>query len=259
MKIVNYVLVASTGDDVDTAVENFIVVYAPEPVTPSQAQTMKRYSFNTASDVHIGDRIQTSLYETPMQVVEILPQSFRYIDTASGELSNEKKMSTKQFEIRELSLPPCSPAEPTFQPTQTPQPMTIIQQIKEELITPLCASLDRIATAISASSGGTVPLSPPNSAARRGRPPKGEVAPPDEPTAPAEPEAPPPDYDAIMTESLKIASGLLQIDQQQKTSANKDKLVSLWKELHPTGNGKLSGLPKEKLPEALERLKQLAA
>lgn len=139
--------------------------------------------------------------------------------------------------------------------------MTIIEQIRDELVNPLTAALDRLSDAITNNSLLAVPTSTPAAQAAKGKPgrPSKIVSPEQiEPPAPAEP-AEKVDYDKVLTDARTIAAELLQKDQQAKSSAYKDQLVALWKELHPTGNGKLSGLPQEKLPAALERLKAIAA
>ena len=84
--------------------KTILVVYTCEKLSKRDTQTMKRYSFNTKADVKIGDLVETKQYDTPLQVVEILDACYKYVDVNSGELSNKRKPSTKQFEIRELII-----------------------------------------------------------------------------------------------------------------------------------------------------------
>lgn len=65
---------------------------------------MKRYSFNTSARVKIGDRFRSDQYSTDMQVVDIFDTVYKYVDINSGELSNKRKASTKQYEIREVTI-----------------------------------------------------------------------------------------------------------------------------------------------------------
>jgi hypothetical protein len=143
--------------------------------------------------------------------------------------------------------------------------MSIIEQIRDELVNPLVSALDRLTDAVtnaSLAAPTSAPAAPAATAATgkktSGRPPK-IVSPEQLEPEPVAPPADPIDYDKVLTEARRIAAELLQKDQQAKSSNYKDQLVALWKELHPTGNGKLSGLPAEKFPAALERLKQIAA
>lgn len=84
--------------------KTIMVVYTDVKLTKSEAQTMKRYSFNTKSKVKVGDLFSLPAYTTAMQVVEVLDACYKYIDIGSGELSNKKKASTKQYEVREIEV-----------------------------------------------------------------------------------------------------------------------------------------------------------
>ncbi len=64
---------------------------------------MKRYAFNTSSDLKEGDMIKSPLYDTPMQVVKVLSKSSKFFNKETGDLSNIFKNSN-QFEIRELKI-----------------------------------------------------------------------------------------------------------------------------------------------------------
>ena len=84
--------------------KTILVIYTFERLSKKAARTSRRYSFNTEARVSVGDMFEAEEYATPMQVVEILPKTYRYVDTNSGELSNRRKASTKQFEIRTLEI-----------------------------------------------------------------------------------------------------------------------------------------------------------
>lgn len=78
-----------------------LIVYSNYKVTIKEAAGMKHYSFNTDAQLKIGDRIKSDDYDTPMQVVDVLPTSYKYVNLVTGEFSN-KRTSTKQFELRHL-------------------------------------------------------------------------------------------------------------------------------------------------------------
>jgi hypothetical protein len=81
-------------------------IYSNTPVAASDINKFKKYCFNSeieANGLKVGDRIASSAYNTPIQVVEILPVSYRYVNIATGELSDILN-STNQFEIRPLVM-----------------------------------------------------------------------------------------------------------------------------------------------------------
>ena len=82
--------------------KTIFVVYSNSKIKETY-KYVKRYAFNTSSDVKKGDTIVSSEYNTPMQVVEVLYESFKYFNRQTGELSNTLN-STVQFEIRELVI-----------------------------------------------------------------------------------------------------------------------------------------------------------
>lgn len=63
----------------------------------------KRYSFNTSSDVQVGDMIKTKEYNTLLQVVMILDDCFTYYNESTGEVSNTLT-STLQWKIKTLEI-----------------------------------------------------------------------------------------------------------------------------------------------------------
>ena len=81
-----------------------LVVYTSDKLSKKESQTLKRYCFNTRSAIKVGMMLETDLYTTPMQVVEIFPKSFKYVDLTSGVMSNRKAASTRQVEVREIRL-----------------------------------------------------------------------------------------------------------------------------------------------------------
>jgi hypothetical protein len=81
-----------------------LVVYADCKLTKKEHQTLKRYAFNTSSNINVGMHLKLDLYATPVQVVEVMPKSFKYIDSHSGALSDRRVASTRQYEIREIEL-----------------------------------------------------------------------------------------------------------------------------------------------------------
>lgn len=81
-------------------------IYSNTPVAASDITKFKKYCFNSEIETNglkVGDRIATNIYEAPMQVVEILPTSYRYVNLATGELSDILN-STTQLEIRPLVM-----------------------------------------------------------------------------------------------------------------------------------------------------------
>jgi len=84
--------------------KTIIVIYTADKITDKkEISRAKKYSFNTSSKVKIGDLIETNTYDTPMQVVKILPKAFKYFNGATGLLS-DKFDSTTQWEIRTLEV-----------------------------------------------------------------------------------------------------------------------------------------------------------
>ncbi len=81
--------------------KTIFVVYTPLPLSKKEAFSLKRYSFNTKSKVKVGDYFISPDYSTPMQVVEVLSRSFKYVDFASGELSNTLT-NTNQRPMKEI-------------------------------------------------------------------------------------------------------------------------------------------------------------
>lgn len=83
--------------------KTIIVVYTGSIVDKKTIGRMKKYSFNTQSDISVGDLLDSPEYDTPMQVVRVLETGFKYFNRSTGELSDDYT-STSQWEIRELVL-----------------------------------------------------------------------------------------------------------------------------------------------------------
>lgn len=84
--------------------KTILVVYTHAKLTKKEYQTLKKYSFNTKSPVKVEDHLEVSSYDTPVQVVEVLQKPFKYVNIHTGNLSNKKENTTKQYEIREISI-----------------------------------------------------------------------------------------------------------------------------------------------------------
>lgn len=81
-----------------------LVIYTHEVLTKKEHQTLKRYAFNTRSKIKIGDHIELDLYDTPVQVVEVLPKVYKYYNHRTGDLSNKRVASSVQNELREFKV-----------------------------------------------------------------------------------------------------------------------------------------------------------
>lgn len=84
--------------------KTILVVYTAEKLTKKEHQTLKRYSFNTSCNIKVGDLLESEHYSTPMQVVEVLSKTYKYVNIKTGELSNKRQANTSQVEIRVLKL-----------------------------------------------------------------------------------------------------------------------------------------------------------
>lgn len=68
-----------------------------------ERDSKKVYAFNSASDINVGDMIETKDYDTNLQVVGVLPRAFKYYNGSTGDLSDNYN-STMQKEIRTLEI-----------------------------------------------------------------------------------------------------------------------------------------------------------
>jgi hypothetical protein len=84
--------------------KTILVVYTFDKLTKKSVQGVKKYAFNVSFPVKVGDMFDSDDYSTPMQVVEVMKKTFKYVNTFSGDLSNKPFYSTKNFELRELVM-----------------------------------------------------------------------------------------------------------------------------------------------------------
>ena len=66
-------------------------------------RNLKRYAFNTDSEVKVGDVVVSKDYGTRMVVVKILEKSYKYYDRVTGTSSNEIT-STGMYEIKDIKV-----------------------------------------------------------------------------------------------------------------------------------------------------------
>lgn len=84
--------------------KTILVIYTDAKVLKKKdLRAKKSYSFNTSSEVKVGDMISTDEYNTNLQVVKVLDKQFKYYNRATGEMSDEFT-STQQHEIATLEL-----------------------------------------------------------------------------------------------------------------------------------------------------------
>lgn len=66
-------------------------------------RNLKRYAFNTDSEVKVGDVVVSKDYDTRMIVVTVLGKSYKYYDRVTGALSDEIT-STGMYEIKDMKV-----------------------------------------------------------------------------------------------------------------------------------------------------------
>ena len=81
--------------------KTILVIFTDQKL--EDASKMKRYSFNTARQVEVGDLIESPAYKTKLQVVEVLNACFTNVNIRTGELT-DKETSSIIYPIRELPL-----------------------------------------------------------------------------------------------------------------------------------------------------------
>lgn len=81
--------------------KTILVVYSNVKV--DEYTKLKRYAFNTESDVEIGDVLKSSSYDTNIVVVKVLDEAFKYYNAATGKLSNNFD-STRMYDIKKLNV-----------------------------------------------------------------------------------------------------------------------------------------------------------
>ncbi len=81
-----------------------IVIYTNEKVLTDKLKgSSKHYSFNTESDLKVGDIIKSPSYTTNMMIIKVFDEAFTYLNNVTGELSNNYN-SVNQREIRTLVI-----------------------------------------------------------------------------------------------------------------------------------------------------------
>lgn len=84
--------------------KTFIGIYTATQVTdPAELAKAKAYSFNSESDLTVGDMIKSSRYSKPIQVIEILDECFEFFNVKTGDMSNELT-SPDQFPIKRVEV-----------------------------------------------------------------------------------------------------------------------------------------------------------
>lgn len=86
-----------------SALKTIAVVYTATGLAADQIRKAKKYSFNTKEEVKVGDFIKSPSYTTPMLVVRVAGESFKYYNSVTGDLSNTWN-STAQEDIKELVI-----------------------------------------------------------------------------------------------------------------------------------------------------------
>lgn len=81
--------------------KTIFVIYTNKKIEKPGYQ--KRYAFNTASDIKVGDMIDSPSYDTNMQVVQVLDKGYKFFNSKTGDMSNEMTNSNL-YEIRELEI-----------------------------------------------------------------------------------------------------------------------------------------------------------
>lgn len=83
--------------------KTFFVIYTHKKLEEHEIGYKKRYVFNTNNAIAIGDMIETDTYETPLQVVAILPKKYTYFNRDTGTLS-QTITGSNVFPIREIKI-----------------------------------------------------------------------------------------------------------------------------------------------------------
>lgn len=84
--------------------KTIIVIYTNEKVLTDKLKgNSKHHSFNTESDLKVGDIIKSPSYTTNMMIIKVFDEAFTYLNNVTGELSNNYN-SVNQREIRTLVI-----------------------------------------------------------------------------------------------------------------------------------------------------------
>lgn len=63
----------------------------------------KKYSFNTNSEVNVGDVLETNAYDAKLTVIEVLDRAFNYVNLVTGDLTDEIT-GTNCFKIKLIKV-----------------------------------------------------------------------------------------------------------------------------------------------------------
>lgn len=84
--------------------KTIFVAYTHFRLGDTEAGRKKWYPFVTQDKkIKVGQMFRCSEYDTPMQIVHILPKAFKYVNLVTGELSNTIT-SSNQRPIREVDV-----------------------------------------------------------------------------------------------------------------------------------------------------------
>lgn len=84
--------------------KTILVIYTDTAIkSKKDIARCKKYSFNTESNLEVGDLLDSPDYSTRMQVVMVLNKKFKYYNSQTGKMSNTFD-STSQWEIRPLII-----------------------------------------------------------------------------------------------------------------------------------------------------------
>lgn len=84
--------------------KTILVVYSNNRgLTTVELGRLKKYAFNTSSDVAVGDILESSEYSTNLVVAHVFPgEAMGFYNSATGDLSATRSLNSNVWEIREL-------------------------------------------------------------------------------------------------------------------------------------------------------------
>jgi len=91
------------GNLIQYIMRTILVIYSNVRVSETELKSIKKYAFNTESDVRVGDILDSNSYSTKMVVVRVLDEKFKYYDGKSGKMSNNFD-STNMADIKNLTI-----------------------------------------------------------------------------------------------------------------------------------------------------------
>lgn len=84
-------------------------VFTDTKLTNKELKDKREYTFNTKEkDITIGTMLKSKSYKNNIQVVDIMLDTFEYVNIISGELKHERE-SSKDIKLKEFSLAEESP------------------------------------------------------------------------------------------------------------------------------------------------------